>query len=83
MKFDPMTCPECNGPATGTLEVVQGCAELSEPDENGIFEYAGNTNIFWDEQKTVLDNEGRATLFCDCGAQWQANILDDGLTEEQ
>ena len=42
MQFDPWKCPECDQPATGTVEVVHGVALLIFDDE-GHAEYAGET----------------------------------------
>ncbi len=48
----------------GTLEILQGCAmiESAERLENGSLElvYDGNTDIWWDTQKTQREDEDSA-----------------------
>ena len=76
MKFNPCKCPECGAPPKGTLETVPGLALLAEPDEHGEFEYEGETEIFWNAQKTDRDDDGRVTLECTNGHAWQAERVD-------
>jgi len=84
MRFDPWKCPECGDAAKGTLETVPGLALLII-DPDGAADYAGETEMDWDGQRTILDNEGRATLQCPSGHQWQASVREepDPPTEEQ
>ena len=49
MRFDPWKCPECDQPATGTVEVIHGLALLLFDDE-GDADYAGETKVLWDSQ---------------------------------
>lgn len=57
-------------PIRGTLETVRGRAEISEdswtrkPDGTLGYDYAGDTTIWWDEQRTVTNDDG-ADLFID------------------
>jgi hypothetical protein len=37
----------------GTLETVRGCALIDGIDGDGYPVYAGQTDIWWDEQRTV------------------------------
>lgn len=68
-------CPTCDQLAEGTIETVTGCARLDiNPD--GSAEYGGYTDVYWDSQKTVLDNDGKATLVCCNGHEWQSKIED-------
>jgi hypothetical protein len=71
MRFDPWQCPECGEPADGTVEVVHGKALLAF-DENGKAGYSGETKIWWDEQRPILDEGGKYTLICPEGHEWQA-----------
>ena len=71
MQFDPWKCPECDQPASGTVEVIHGVALLLFDDE-GRAEYAGETKVDWDSQTSLLDARGRVTLECPSGHQWQA-----------
>jgi hypothetical protein len=77
MKIEPAKCPECGEPAEGTLETVTGKALLLKNDD-GTYDYAGETKIWWDEQRTVRDAEGRATAICSAGHEWQVTITYEG-----
>jgi hypothetical protein len=70
MKFDKPKCPQCGAPPRGTIDRLQGCAELNEPDENGEFEYSGSTEVWWDEQRSIIDMKGRVALICHEGHEW-------------
>ena len=71
MRFNPFRCPECDQPATGTVETVPGVALLLFDEERNA-EYAGETKIDWDRQTSLTAARGRVTLECPDGHQWQA-----------
>ena len=58
MKLHTPNCPECNAPAQGTVERLTGYAQFTgEPGPDTAVEYSGWTEIWWDEQRTVRQNE--------------------------
>lgn len=61
-------CPECGELARGTIETVNGVAEFVI-EEDGTVDYSGRTDIWWDEQMTVMF-EGRCMLICRSGHEW-------------
>ena len=73
MRFEPANCPQCGQQAKGTLETVPGVALLMF-DEDGNAEYQGQTDLCWDDQETIRDESGRATLFCPGGHDWLAEM---------
>ena len=75
MRFDPITCPEhaCGETARGTLERLSGVA-LLDVHQDGTADYAGDTEIFWDEQRSVRDEQGKVTLICPNGHDWNATV---------
>ena len=75
MRYDPWRCPQCGQEAKGTLETIPGIARLLF-DEDGNAEYQGETDVCWDGQETVRDENGRATLVCPDGHDWLA-AMDD------
>lgn len=75
MRFEPWKCPKCDQQAKGTLERIPGLA-LVVFDEEGEAEYLGSTDVFWDDQITLEDEEGRVTLLCPAGHEWQAVVRD-------
>jgi hypothetical protein len=44
---------------------------------DGSFQYFRETKVWSDEQQTVRDAQGRATLFCINDHEWQAEIKDE------
>ena len=75
MKWEQMTCPECGEPVSATHEVLDGEA-LLQKDGKGGYQYAGTTNVFWDNQHT--DQIGGADcLLCDNNHEWASVRIDD------
>ncbi len=71
MRFTPWNCPNCGEPAKGTVETFFGLALLIF-DDDGHAEYAGQTEIDWNNQTTLKDDAGRALLECHTGHRWPA-----------
>lgn len=69
----------------GTLETVSGVALVSSIDpKTGEVEYEGDTEIFWDEQKTVA-RDGKVIFVDTIGDEWTFDQLvpeDDEAEEE-
>jgi hypothetical protein len=74
MKFDPVLCLICGKLAKGTLETVPGVALLDIDPDTGESQYGGETAIWWDDQKSNLDSEGRYLLTCHDGHLWPAKM---------
>ena len=70
MKFAVMNCPECGEPARGSIETLSGVAVFTDPAPDGSVDCEGTTDIWWDEQKTIRDAQGRAQLICHNGHDW-------------
>src|SRR5581483_66905 len=75
MRLAPIECPECGEQARGSIEYVAGCAEFEFRDD-GTAVYAGHTDIWWDEQKTVYDRKGRMQVVCSQGHAWWADCVE-------
>lgn len=63
----------------GTLETVSGVAKISffnSKDAEGKidFEYGGETDIWWDEQKTI-ERDGQRIFVDTEGNEWPENLL--------
>jgi len=71
MRFNPWMCPQCGQAAKGTLDTIPGVALLTF-DEHGNAEYFGQTDVCWDNQTSVVDDQGRVKLLCPDGHQWPA-----------
>ena len=71
---------------TGTLERLAGEAQIAQArlDENGLaaFDYAGETKVWWDEQRTARDHRGLVVFIDENGLELTqdqvALRLDDG-----
>jgi len=77
MKFDPIHCPECGELAKGTVDLVPGLALLTDPDDDGQVDYEGETEIAWDCQETIQDEEGKFKLECSNVHNWFASLVKD------
>lgn len=73
MIFETPKCPYCGELAKGTIETLKGVARLSQ-QMDASFEYSGDTDIWWDEQKTVTDKKGRYLMICDFGHDWYSVV---------
>lgn len=71
---------------TGTLERLAGEAQITQArlDDNGLtaFDYAGDTKVWWDEQRTQRDHRGLVVFIDENGLELTqdqvALRLDDG-----
>jgi len=69
-KVDKPRCPECNEPAMGMHEFVQGLASL-EFDSEGNADYGEEAfKVDWDSCLMKADRRRNVTLECHCGATW-------------
>ena len=83
MTFDVPRCTVCGELARGMLEQVPGIALLIF-DEHDTAEYAGETELAWNDQAACRDGAGWVTLECPSGHQWQARPTDvEPVTEEK
>lgn len=71
MKFIPARCPECDATPTGTVEEVKGQALLMSNGSGG-YEYTSETEMWWDSQKSVTDNQDHVLLVCGESHDWWA-----------
>ena len=55
------------------MEAIPGIARLFF-DEDGSAEYLGGTDVCWDGQLTIRDEQGRVILICADGHEWPATI---------
>ena len=81
MRLHKPICPQCGELAIGTVERLSGRAEFTPVQEDGTTEYSGWTEIWWDEQKTVhQDNEAPESaenlplVICCNGHDWPSPI---------
>ena len=74
MKYKPDRCPECGQEPAYILERLLGLAML-EPDDQGGYDYTGDTEVLWDEQDTIIDFKGRVALQCSKYHEWEAFYL--------
>ncbi len=76
MKFSKPNCPTCGELVRGIVEVIHGCAELSLQEDGETFEYAGSTDVWWDEQRPERDKRGRVRLICHDAHEWFSKVID-------
>ena len=73
MKFQQPQCPECGQDPTGTVENIPGLAQLTR-NEDGSFDYTGDTEMWWDEGETRTDDQGRVLLLCPDNHDWWSEV---------
>jgi hypothetical protein len=73
MKIETPNCPKCNSQARGTVETIPACAEFDR-DVNDAPTHSGYTEVFWEEQKTNRDKNGRVELICYNHHSWFSRI---------
>ena len=82
MKLHTPLCPECGEPAHGTVERLCGHAAFAGvPGADAQVDYSGWTEIWWDEQRTVHQNDDAAEgldnlplVCCSNGHSWPTAI---------
>jgi len=74
MTWENPICPECGEPPAGTVEEILGLA-LVEPDGKGSYQYAGSTEVWWDDQRTQRF-EGKDRLYCENGHDWYSKRIE-------
>jgi hypothetical protein len=75
-------CPECGEPANGTLERLTGRADFDGVPGPGIdVGYGGWTDVWWDDQRTALEQDSeprgpdnRPMVCCANGHVWPTAI---------
>ena len=72
MKITPAICPECGESVLGTVDEIPGVACVVANDD-GSFDYSGETTVFWDGQRTVLRDD-KPVVQCENGHEWPADI---------
>ena len=72
MIFSQPCCPECHEFARGTLESVPGLA-LLRFIKDGEAEYEGETEMFWNNQRTIRADKGQVTLICPNHHEWKSD----------
>lgn len=68
-------CPKCGDHPKGTLERMEGLALIS-CHEDDIFDYDGETDVYWDDQETVETIDGEIMLVCTCGEEWTSKVAE-------
>lgn len=58
----------------GTLEKLTGRAEITGIEDDGTPVYSGGTEIFYDDQVTVM-RDGRMVFLCTEGDEWTFDQL--------
>ncbi len=56
------------------MDLISGVASLNGYD--GEYQFAGETEVDWSNQKTVTNEQGQSKVTCDNGHEWWATIKD-------
>jgi hypothetical protein len=74
--FATPNCPTCGESASGIVESVLGTAELVH-NKDGGFSYAGETEVDWDTQESLVENE-KVSLRCPNNDAWESEVISKG-----
>ena len=77
MRITPARCPTCGEPAVSILESLLADAQVSYDQAAGAFDYTDDSDVAWDTQEPLLDDNGLATVKCANFHQWQAVVAPD------
>ena len=73
MRFTPFCCPLCDEPASHIVEQVITHAAIRLVDDHD-FDWTGHSEVDWNSQESVTDEDGRVELFCaPCQHAWRAH----------
>ncbi|CAG0952264.1 hypothetical protein PLCT2_00264 [Planctomycetaceae bacterium] len=75
-KFDPPKHPKLDTMPRGTVEKVRGCAVFIDAGDAGVLDWGGETDVWWDEQKTVRSKSGKVQLIDHKGNTWWATMTE-------
>jgi hypothetical protein len=78
-------CPHCGAAAQGTEETIPGVALFGEPVSKGDLvqvDYFGETEVDWDNQRSIVDDQCQMSLVCNNGHSWWASRQDLPLNPE-
>ena len=76
-------CPHCGAPAEGSQETIPGVALFGEPIPHGEIiqvDYFGETEVDWDNQRSIVDGQHRISLVCGNRHSWWARGEDPDST---
>ena len=74
MKLSAKFCPTCAEPANKIGEVIHVNAFISFDEETQTFEYDGESEIFYDNQRPYRDDNGMAQVACSNGHVWDSKL---------
>ena len=73
MKYTVSKCPTCGGLPVAERNTVPVFAGLVENDDGG-FDYSGNSKVDWNAQQTWLDEDGFAVVGCAEHHSWETDV---------
>jgi hypothetical protein len=74
----PERCPECGGIPTSYEEVMKGDVLILPADDDSGFIYEGSTDLDWNSQVRVPDENGNVLVKCDKNHVWPAKVEGEG-----
>lgn len=78
-QFEKALCPICESLPDGILEKVECKAliqKVPHSERSMLFDYAGESKIFWDTQEPVAKTDDIVTLFCSkCHTEWKSKMI--------
>ena len=79
MKYAVSKCPTCGGPPVAEVNTVPVLAGLVE-NEDGGFDYSGNSKVDWNAQQAWLDEDGFMVVHCAEHHSWETAVESESST---
>ena len=70
MKWEQQVCPTCGEPAKARAELVASQVSLLFNPDTEEYAFAGESEVIWDAQEPVVQEEGKENLWCANGHGW-------------
>ena len=79
MKYTVSRCPTCGGPPVAEFNTVPVFAGVVE-NEDGGFDYSGNSKVDWNAQQAWLDEDGLMVVHCAEHHSWETDVESESST---
>jgi len=82
VRFVIEKCPECGENPSGIVQVIPCMASITRQGD-GSFDFAGESDVWWDDQRTDIyeemgqaEGEGTVSLGCKNSHRWDSKYTD-------
>ncbi len=79
MRLEQPCNPRTGFPAIGTVDTLEAVALFASPptDVEDDVKYEGDTDIVWESQKSVTNDQGQILVLDERGDMWYSHVYDE------